>query len=364
MDNQTSPSPYYSDDEITLKELIIKIKEYWLVLWGKKWWVIAAGVLMASFFLIRAVLKKETYPATLSFLINDAEGNRMGGLSSMLGQFGLGGAFQSGRYNLDRVVELTRSQRIISKSLFDSVEIEGKLDLVANHMIRNYDFHQGWKDHVDPLLKEFLFTVEPPEKFNSTATIALRQLVGLITGDEKNKNSLLTINYGEESGIFKLTVKAIHPALSIALAKGIYSSLSDYYISRAIEPQKLTVTTLEQKLDSVKLDLDRAEVSLAAFENRNQFLISELDRYKREGFQRQVSILNILYGEVLKNLETARFALQTNTPVFQAIDSPTLPIKAERPSKRKAVMTGGVLGALLAVSFFLGRKIYLDAMSS
>ena len=364
MDNQSTPSPYYSDDEITLKELILKIKEYWLVLWGIKWWVVAIGVLMASFFLIKAVLKKETYPATLSFLINDAEGNRMGGLSSMLGQFGLGGSFQSGRYNLDRVVELTRSQRIISRSLFDSIEIDGRQDLVANQLIRIYDFHRGWKDHDDPRLRDFLFTGDHIDNFDPTTTTATRQLVGLISGDEKGKNSLLRINYGEESGIFKLTINAEHPALSIALAKGIYAALSDYYISRAIEPQQLTVTTLEHKLDSVKLDLDRAEVSLAAFENRNQFLISELDRYKREGLQRQVSILNILYGEVLKNLETARFALQTNTPVFQAIDSPTLPIKAERPSKRKAVMTGGVLGALLAVSFFLGRKIYLDAMSS
>lgn len=363
MENQPIPS-YQNDDEITLKELILKVKEYWAILWQVKWWIIGAGIVLASIFLIRAIWRPATYPATLSFLINDSEGNRMGGLASMLGQFGLGGSIQSGRYNLDRVVELARSERIISRSIFDTVRIDGKLDLLANHLIHIYNFHRGWKNDDDPKLRDFLFSSGQPEYFDATAVTAARQLVGLIIGDGESKNSLLSINYGEESSIFRLTVKAEHPEVSIALASGIYKALSAYYVSRAIEPQQLTVKTLEQKLDSVKLDLDRAEVSLAAFENRNQFLISELDRYKRDGLQRKVSLLNIIYGEILKNLETARFTLQTNTPVFQSVDTPNLPIKPERLSKRKAVITGGFLGAFLAVTFFLGRKIYRDAMAS
>lgn len=362
MENQPVPV-YQADDEITLKELILKVKEYWFILWQVKWWIIGTGVLMASFFLTRALLKPKTYPATLSFLINESEGNRLGGLSNMLGQFGFGGSFQAGRYNLDRVVELARSQRIISKSFFDTARIDGKPDLLANHLIHIYELHQGWKESDDPQLKNFLFTASQAEKISPTAVTATRQLVGIISGDEKGKNSLLNVSYGEESSIFKLTVTSEHPELSIALAEGIYTALSEYYVSRSIEPQKLTVSILEGKLDSVKLDLDRAEASLAAFENRNQFLVSEMDRYKRDGLERKVSLLNLIYGEILKNLETARFTLQTNTPVFQAIDTPSLPIKPERASKRKAVMTGGMLGALLAVTFFLGRKIFRDAMN-
>ena len=66
-------------DEITLKELILLIKEYWGVLWGKKWYIIIAGLVGGLIFGIIEYRKPVTYTAELTFMVNDNEG---GGLSA------------------------------------------------------------------------------------------------------------------------------------------------------------------------------------------------------------------------------------------------------------------------------------------
>ncbi|MEL6276275.1 MAG: Wzz/FepE/Etk N-terminal domain-containing protein, partial [Bacteroidota bacterium] len=121
------------NDEITLKELILKIQEYFWYLWGKKWWIIAAGLIGGAIGFYRAWTTPLTYTAELTFMVNEDDGANAGGVGAILGQFGLGGGATS-EYNLDKILALSRSRRIIREVLFDSVEINSEADLIANHI--------------------------------------------------------------------------------------------------------------------------------------------------------------------------------------------------------------------------------------
>lgn len=106
MDQQQNINPGYQDDEITLKELIEKLMEFWQELWAKKWWIIALTIPVMTYFGYKAKKAEVTYTAQLTYLLNDGSGSG-GALGGILGSFGLG---KGGKVNLDRIVELSRSR--------------------------------------------------------------------------------------------------------------------------------------------------------------------------------------------------------------------------------------------------------------
>ena len=128
-----------ASDEITLKELILLIKEYWGVLWGKKWYIIIAGLIGGLIFGIIEYRKPVTYTAELTFMVNEDSGGSSGGAAAILGQFGFGGGAGS-EYNLDKIIQLSKSRRIAENVLFDSINIRLLL-----HSLR------GWHQSLLPL---------------------------------------------------------------------------------------------------------------------------------------------------------------------------------------------------------------------
>ncbi|MCB0657377.1 MAG: hypothetical protein KDC57_14630 [Saprospiraceae bacterium] len=355
---------YIQDDEITLKDLILKIQEFWRLLWSNKWYIIAFSFLLASLSALRTYLTPSQFPAKLTFMVNEDEGSNMGGIASVLGQFGLSSGGKS-EYNLDRILELSRSRRIIYPVLLDSISVDGKSDLIANHLIRIYDFHDRWEDAKDPRLPDYFFTTGNEQSLDNTGRIALNSIYIQVVGNEKKNNDPLMSNgYGEETAILNLNITALNPELAIGMVTRIYDILSTYYIEKSIEPQQEAIKTLRIKSDSLKTALANAESRLARFDDSHRNLYLSTDVVQRDQYQRQVSLLTIMYGEVIKNLETASFALQSQTPFFQTIDEPQFPILPSPKSLLKAILIGGLLGGFLSCGFFISRKIYRDAMAA
>ena len=363
MTEQQTPV-YIQDDEITLKDLILKIQEFWRLLWSNKWYIIAFSLVLAFLSALRTYLSPSQFPAKLTFMVNEDEGSNMGGIANVLGQFGFSSGGKS-EYNLDRILELSRSRRIIYPVLLDSVIVDGKADLIANHLIRIYDFHDRWEDSKDPKLPDYFFTTGDEAKLDNTGRIALNSIYIQVVGNEKKNNDPLMSNgYGEETAILNLNITALNPDLATGMVTRIYDVLSSYYIEKSIEPQQEAVNALKVKADSLKISLSSAEARLARFDDTHRNLYLSSDVVQRDQYQRQVSLLTIMYGEVIKNLETASFALQSQMPFFQTIDEPQFPILPSPKSLLKAILIGGILGGFLSCGFFISRKIYRDAMAT
>lgn len=363
MTDQQQPV-YIQDDEITLKDLILKIQEFWRLLWSNKWYIIVFSLILAAGFALRTYFTPSTYPAKLTFMVNEDEGSNMGGIANVLGQFGFSSGGKS-EYNLDRILELSRSRRIVFPVLLDSITVDGISDVLANHLIRLYDFHEKWENTKVPGLQNFVFTTSDEYKLDNTGRIALNSLYTKIVGNEKKNNDpLLSNGYGEETAILNLTITALDPQLAIGLVTRIFDVLSAYYIEKSIEPQQETLNALKVKSDSLKFALASAESRLARFDDTHRNLYLSSDVVQRDQYQRQVNLLTIMYGEVIKNLETANFALQSQMPFFQTIDVPQAPILSAPKSLLKSVLIGGLLGGFLSCGFFISRKIYRDAMNN
>ena len=126
-------------DEISLKELILKIK-YWYRFLVTKWVVIVAvGIIGGAIGLGYAFTQKTTYTASLSFIIEgDSQGgaNSPGalGLVSSLG-IDIGGSGAGSIFSGGNLIELMKSRNIIENALLNPITVNGKAQSFAQYYI-------------------------------------------------------------------------------------------------------------------------------------------------------------------------------------------------------------------------------------
>jgi hypothetical protein len=358
------PRPeYYEEDEITLKELILKLQEFWKEIWKNKFLVIAVSGLFAIIMLAKAWVAPVTYPAKLTFMVNEDEGGGgMGGVASVLGQFGFGGG-SSGQYNLDKLLELSRSRKIISMVLFEKIAMDGKQDYIANHIIDLYDFHENWEEDTTGL-HGYYFIHDDTDAFARFENSALKSVYAKVVGNAESKiEGIVGSGYEEDTGILHLFSNSLSEELSIAITKILYEKLSKFYIEKTIAKQEQTYQIFKLKVDSIQAVLNSAQYNLLKFDDTNRMLTLQQYSFKKLQLQQEVQKMIMAYGEVYKNLALSEFALKSKTPFITTIDEPIGPITGERESKIKAIVIGGFVGGFLIILFLIGRKIFRDTMT-
>lgn len=342
------------DDEITLKELIFKIKEYAIEI-RRNWWVLMLFIVpITAYMFYDAYATKKKYKAELSFMMSDDNGSSLG-LSAALGS--LGGLIGGGKSQLDKVIELSKSRRILQMALFDSVNIDGKVDLYANHLIVAQEVHKNWQSDTTGL-KDFFFKKNDVDKFDRTDNKAFLYLQELLVG----KKSIYSASFDKKSEIIRLTLSSNEEILSIELLKAIFLDLKSYYILKSIEKETNTYKVFRSKADSVK-NLARAKDVVAdRYEDMNRGSLFLEDKREVDRMKKEVFIYNTVYGELEKNANVANLALASKTPTMQEIDLPLAPIKPEKKSKLMSLIIGFTIGGFLGVITVIFRKIIRDAL--
>lgn len=359
MESNIHPDTNAKEKEFSLKDLIFAIQDFSKeILRGWKL-VLFFATLFIAFFLIKAFTTSITYTAELSFMVNEDEGGGMGGAMSILSQFGLAGP--RSEYNLEKIVDLSKTRRISNLVFFEKISIKGTSDYIANHIIKLYDMHEDWDDDESPL-QGFLFTSDSLTKFSRTENLALRIIHKRVLG-RRGKPGLYATDINDDTGIMYLSMNSRSEDLSIKWTKLMYEHLSTYYVQKTIEKQKFTHKIVKEKVDSIKTILNNAEYSLANFKDTNRGLWTKAAAIKEQRLSREVQMLTLMYGEALKNLEIADFSLKNKTPFIQLIDAPIAPLSPSMESKLKSSIIGGILGVLLAMGIIVLRKIVRDSLA-
>ena len=357
---------YIQGDEITLKELILNIQEYfWEVV--RNWKIVLmVSLLFMGYMLYKAYVNPVKYTGTLTFMVNDDDGGGgvLGGLGGLAASFGLGGGGGS-EYNLKKIHALLKTRSIIQQALFEKVEVRGKVDFIANHIIREYDLNESWKEDTTGL-NDFLFKDGNFETFNRTESTVLQVVHGKVLGNKKaGIAGLLFSEIEDETGIMAMSVVSTNEALSLHFVKDLYAKLSEYYISKTIEKQKHTYELIVAKTDSIRALLNSNQYRILKFQDTHKNLMRRQDETEVKRLQMEVQTLAYAYGKALENQEAADFSLKTKTPFMQEIDIPISPlpvISKGFSTYIKSLIIGGFLGGFLSVGFIIARSIYRSTM--
>jgi len=361
MNKAGQEQPDNNPDGISLKELILKIQEWWKYLLSKWIIILIAGIIGGAIGLTYAWLKKPIYKAELSFALQD-EKSGSGGLSGALGlasQFGidLGGGSAGGEFSGDNLLELMKSRSMVEKALLTADTIDGKRVTLAEFYIYFNKLRERWKGKPEENV-HFL-----PDADRSKFTLKQDSLLGVFHGD-LIKDNLTVDKVDKKLSIISLSVSSTNELFSKDFTEILTKVVSDFYIQTKTEKASKNVGILQRQVDSVRRELNGAisgvASSIDSAPNPNPLLQTLHVPSQRRTVD--VTANTAILSELVKQSVIAKTSLLQETPLIQIIDKPILPLEEEHIGKLKGLITGAILLVLLIISFLAVKETYKSIM--
>lgn len=352
-DSAFDKRPNYPD-EITLVEFISSLREIIRFL-ANNWLIyLLSFLLCASGVLYWGLTRQTTYKAELTFMLNDSGQSAMTSFSGLFGQLGI--PLNTGKYNIDKLLEISKSRSIIQKVLFEEVQLEDNSDYIANHLISLYGLSKP--DH-EKNIDLFQFSHDTLEDFDNEENYYLKSLYGLIIGSNDGRNNgLLVSDYGRDHYIMTFAMTSLSEKLSITFVNGLYRSVKEYFVQKTTERSRFTYDLIKTKRDSLRLDLSDVEYRIASLKDANLGTFDNRSSLDLSRLSTESLILKTALAKTEENLALAEFALENNTPLVQLIDQPIAPLKPISPSPFKLLVLS-IIGAFLIGSLFILIKLLL-----
>ena len=261
-------------------------------------------------------------------------------------------------------MELSKSRNIMQKVAFTKIPLDtfqGRNDYIANHIIALYELDKKWTNKRKDWTG-FRFKTDSISRFSKDELAASKMLYKVMIGGLKTKLPIFTNSYNEDTGILTMSGNTVNEELSINICNLTYDALKEYYIESTTKGNQTTFAYVQEKTDSIFALLRAKEFQLSRFNDSHRNLSDPDLLTQRKLIETEILKLKTMYAEATKNKELADFSLTTGTPDITIIDAPLPPLDAEGESLIVSLIKGGLLGSLVAISFFIARKIVVDAM--
>lgn len=352
-------------DEISLKELILKLGEWWNYLLSKWKIILLAGILGGAIGLSYAIFKKPVYKAVVTFALEDDKQSG-GGLSGALGLAsslgidlgtGAGGAFSGAN-----LIELMKSRKMVQKALLNSFECKGGTNTsLADQLLEIVELKPvlikkgKWKGN------SFLNAQTSSSDFTLQQDSVMSVLYELIIGS----NGILSVAQKDKKvSIISVEVNTTDEQFSKNFAESIVKEVSNFYIETKSKKAKNNVAILQRQADSIRNELNAAITGVAISSDNTFNLNPALNVNRVPSTKKQIDVQanTAILTQLVTNLEMAKVTLLRETPLIQLIDKPTLPLKKEKAGKAKSTVLGGIFAGFLVALYLIFRKAFIQLM--
>lgn len=360
----TQPIPPVADGEISIKELVLKIKK-WIAYLRTQWrLLVLAGGLCAAVGFLYAYLQKPLYTATLSFALEDEKSGGSGmagalGLASSLG-IDLGGASAGGAFSGVNLLELMKSRSLIEKTLLQPITVKGKIMSLAGYYMEKNKISKGLDENSGLPADPF-----PPLANRANFNLQQDSLLGVLYQQISGKNGILSVAQKDKKiSIFSIDVKSGDELFSKNFTETLAKVVSNFYIETKSKKAKLNYEILQKQTDSIRNELNMAIGGVAEANDLTYNLNPALNRKRTPSARKQIDVQanTAILTQLVANLEMAKVSLRKETPLIQVIDAPILPLPKEKISKTKMTFIGGFVGSFVVVVFLVLRRLMRDWM--
>lgn len=311
--------------------------------------IAAAAIIGAVAGLGYSFLKPKTYTATLTFIVEDSKASGGSVLSALSGSFGLdlgnitGGA---GILSGDNVLQLVKSHSLIRKTLLTPYNDSGDYSL-ADKYADAYDWKTKWEH--DPKIGTAIHFTAYKKNFSRTEDSLLQIIIKRI--DEKD----LDISKPDKKlGFFQINNIMRDEKLSKLFCERLLKTTAEFYIEAKTRRTRKNVERLQARADSIGLLLNTKTAN--ALENQ-KLLLDVNPVYTNPTFNAEISsrekvMIGTIYAEIVKNLELSKTALIQETPTFQVVDEPILPLKKNESKWYFGLFIGAFMATIASSIYF------------
>lgn len=332
---QESTSSNQESDEITLKDIVLKIKLWWSIIWPQRTKIILPALaigLMAAMY--TKFISKPTYTASYQLFFEE-DGGSMSSAMRLASSFGLsmGGSgatssitvqeYLTSRDNISKAMTMASGQGVMAERYYAYALYE---DQEFNEMF-NANFGKNQR-YTDSILSEI--TLELNEGF-------------------------IAATLDEESGTVNFAINGYDEAFVYDLSKALISNTEDAFLDWKKKKGQSAVEAFQGKVDSLEIALDATLRRLGEYQDQNNSLISAVDKMEQMRLTIDMEALKVAYGEYIKGLEMSKADMMNLEPPFKYFDEPTYPLYKQKGSAVKAGIFGSVITSFLLVLFFIGR---------
>jgi len=344
-------------DEISLKELIQKLGEWWQYLLSKWKVIVICFTVGAGIGLLYAFIKKPEYKALVTFALEDDK--QGGGLSGALGlasSLGIDlGTSAGGAFSGANLIELMKSRRMVQKTLLTTYTVKDRQEVLANQLLVITKLNKKLANKSDIYIN-FSF---PKNSVQSQFSIQQDSVLFLLYEQLFEDNILLVTQKDKKVSIITVEVNATDELFSKAFAENLVSNVAEFYIETKSKKARNNVAILQRQADSIRNELNQAITGVATSTDNTFNLNPALNVNRVPSTKKQIDVQanTAILTQLVTNLEMAKVTLLRETPLVQLIDRPTLPLKKDKPSKAKFLLIGGILAGFLTVLYLIVRKI-------
>ena len=343
------------NDEIQLKDILIKLTDYKTYLFSKKFRIITISAFFFVLGIVFAISSDEKYTAELTFVVNDQQkgGGALGAMSGMASQFGFDiGGSSSTTFSQNNILEFLKSRGVVEATLMQNRTVNKKDDLLIEHYLHINKIKDFWKEdeNLTPVSFHKILTQD-----NDSVSGGIWKII--------IENKLVVELQSDHANIINLSYTSVNEEFAKEFVETLIQQMSKMYISHQTAQTSNTLDFLSSRADSVFMELEIAEEKFAKVKDINQRIVKASGRLKELQLMRRVEVLNAMYLEIVKNLEISKMTLLNQTPIIQIIDKPILPLESEKKSIRLLAFFGVFLGGFISVTFLVVRKFFKDALS-
>lgn len=346
------PEQQNKPDEISLHDLVLKLKSWYKYLLTKWLIIVMAGVIGGILGFSYAYFKKLNYTANCTFVLEEGDGSgglgEYAGLASMVGiDIGGGGG---GIFKGDNILQLYQSRKMIEETLLTKDTFDNKIQLLINRFIDYNELQNKWKKKVD--LSKLNFSV-PKGQFSRIQDSVINKLVIII-----NKEYLSVAKIDKKLSIIKVSVNSKDEQFAKSFTDNIVQKVNQFYVDTKTKKSSENLAILLKQADSVKAVLNNSLGGVAAAIDANPNMNPAYQTLRVPSQRRQVDVQasGAVYQEIIKNLEMAKITFRKDKPLIQIIDEPVLPLESDRVGKLIGLIVGGMLGGVLVVMGLSFRK--------
>ena len=343
-------------NETYWKDLILEVKNIWKLFLSNIKTILLISLIGGALGLVYAWMSKPVYEAKMTFVIRAESTNILSSLSGLSSLFGAGTSAASAS-PMDRILQLLGSERIVGEALLSESTIEGKNDLIINHLIAIEGLKEKWEK--DTVLNIVSFsTSDRFETLSYAQRKAIKYLKDFVAG------VILTKGFDKKSGVINIAVSHANEELSIALTNAIYNRIVDFYSKESMSTITPKLEVLQNKVDSIKNALGYTQSASAKLMDQGLGILLQQDRVQQKNLSIKENILILMYGEAQKNLEQLSFLQATSSTSFSIIDQPYSPITPTGESKMLFTLAGSILLGFFSFGFLLARSWFESVMES
>ncbi|KQS37810.1 Wzz/FepE/Etk N-terminal domain-containing protein [Pedobacter sp. Leaf194] len=345
------------EEEFSFASMINARKKDLKYLWKHKIRILIIGLIGGAAGIALAYFWPVTYTAKLTFVVEEGKSSGGGLLSSLAGQMGfdIGGLTggTSGVLAGDNVLQLLTSQKMVKQTILTPLDSNGTYTL-ADKYADAYKLKEDWKDLKVNTKKETVMFPADTKKYTRLQDSLLQSIIIKLTEKE-----LSVSKPDKKLGFFALTTTMKNEQLASLVCTRLIEEATLFYIQTKTKRLRINVDRLQTRADSIGRLLNRKTYAAAG---ANAIMLDANPAYATIGVgaelqERDKRVLQTIYSEIIKNLEVSRSMLMQETPTFQIVDEPEMPLKKNRMRYSTGILIGGLLfGAFYCLFLLIRRK--------